>query len=403
MKKEISSLLLLVLLIFSATNAFAAQVDSSNYKQIVIMSEGGENMSSTSYKTGIAVGIINGIITSASYINKLGFFHTWLLANDQPCTSASQCEGGFCCSNLCKSSACPSPGGGTGGVGGEGAAVAGGGGGGYFNITPPEKEAKLGNGFSVSPSSIKEHIALGDEKTNSIVIRNTGNSALSFKLKVLTIDSFVSLSQSSFSLSAGDEQSIDINIIGKKIGSYIGEIEIESEGIKKSVIVVLEIESEQVLFDAKLDIPADYKEVKAGGELKAQITLLNVGPPRKVDVTTTFIIKDTRGTIIDESSETFAVEKQTSFVKSFKIPSNLQPGNYLAVVEVRYEKSFAVSSELFRVVGEEGLIVKVSRLNITFISILLTLVVILSLLLYLLMSRGNVLDRVFSKRHRKRK
>jgi hypothetical protein len=209
------------------------------------------------------------------------------------------------------------------------------------------------NDFSISPFSIKEHLALGLAKTKTITIRNTGTASLNFNLNVAAISDFVFLSDTSFTLEPGQEKAVEANIIGKKLGSYIGEIEARAAGIKKSISAIIEVESEQVLFDAKMDIPSGYREVRAGDDLKAQITLLNVGPPRKVDVTTTYLIKDRLGNVVYESSEIFAVEKQSSFVKSFKVPKNLPAGDYLAIVELRYENSFAVSSELFRILPKE--------------------------------------------------
>jgi hypothetical protein len=146
MKKPIILILLFAFMLISIIHAY--QTNSSTYKQNVIVSVGGENVSSPSYKTTLAIGIISRIIDSASYINKLGFFYTWKLANNQPCSTDSQCEGGFCCSNLCASSTCPSaaPGGG----GGAAAVEAAGGGG--------ELEEKIQD-FSISPSSIKEQLA----------------------------------------------------------------------------------------------------------------------------------------------------------------------------------------------------------------------------------------------------
>ena len=376
-------MILLVVFIVLSFNAFAAKINSTSYKQNVIVSVGGENVTSPSYKMSIAIGIINKVINSSSFINRLGFFHTILLADEQSCTSASQCEGGFCCSNKCKSSACPSeevkP------APSAGAAAGAGGGGGGVPLLTPVEEVK---DFSISSSSIKEHIALGTAKTQTISIKNIGNTDLNFNLAITTINEIVFLSDTSFRLSAGEEKLIEVNIIGKKLGSYIGEIEISGDGIKKSVTVVVEIESEKVLFDAKIDIPSGYKEISAGEDLKAQITLLNVGPPRKVDVTTTYIIKDRLGNIVYESSETFAVEKQTSFVKSFKIPKNLKPGDYLAIIEVRYENSFAVSSELFKVLPkEETTIQKAVKSTKALVFVFVIFVGLMFLFIYLLVPK----------------
>ncbi|MEK6946054.1 MAG: hypothetical protein AABX32_00450 [Nanoarchaeota archaeon] len=192
---------------------------------------------------------------------------------------------------------------------------------------------------------------------------------------------------------------MELNIIGKKLGSYLGQVMIKSGDIGRAVDVIIEVESENVLFDAKIDIPSAYREVEAGGELKAQITLLNVGPPRKVDVTITYTIKDKSGNIVYESSETFAVEKQTSFVKSFKIPKELQPGDYLAIVELRYEKSFAVSSELFKIVPKSGLAAKAlasSKLTITLL--IAVLAGLIFLFTYLIVPKKTVTNKLGRKK-----
>ncbi|MCH8329532.1 MAG: hypothetical protein IIB81_04020, partial [Nanoarchaeota archaeon] len=93
--------------IIAASISYSFQTNSSSYKQSLIVSSGGDTVNSSNYKSYVATGIIAGITNSSTYKNWLGFFYTWLLGDDQPCTSASQCEGGYCCSNLCKSSACP--------------------------------------------------------------------------------------------------------------------------------------------------------------------------------------------------------------------------------------------------------------------------------------------------------
>jgi len=372
----------LIFLVFSI-NAFAAQINSTGYKQNVVVSVGGQNSSSASYKTNIAVGIINGIINSTSFISKLGFFHFLLLAGNQPCTANSQCEGGFCCSSLCSSSACSTGGTTTGGGGSSAAPSSAGGGGG----TPVVETPKTVNDFSVTPSSIQEQIPLGASKTSAIIIRNTGSTQLDFALSISTINDFVSLSSSGFSLGPGQEKSLDINIIGKQLGSYFGEIRVAAAGIEKAVTIVLDIQSTQVLFDVKIDIPSAYKEVEPGEDLKTQITLFNVGSGKKVDVTPTYIIKDKGGSVVYESSETFAVEVQKSYTKTIRMPKDLNPGDYLAIVELRYENSFAVSSELFKIVQKKPEAVSIPALNTSITFVFIIFAGLLSLFVYLLAPR----------------
>ena len=118
--RVIKTLILILMIAIAVNLSYAFQANSSNFKLSTgTVSSGGDKVNSSSYKNYVATGIIGGTVNSSTYKNSLGFFYTWLLADNQPCTSASQCQGGFCCSNLCKSNSCP--------VAPEEAAAAGGG------------------------------------------------------------------------------------------------------------------------------------------------------------------------------------------------------------------------------------------------------------------------------------
>ena len=336
--------------IIAVNISYSFQTNSSNYKQFpLIVSSGGEIVNSSNYKSYAATGIIAGVINSSTYKNWLGFFYTWLLADGQPCTANNQCEGGYCCSNLCSSSACPTEEEEVPAAAAAGGGAAGGGGaGGVFIPTEEEKE------FTLSPEVVKTKFALGETSEETLKIKNTGDSNLSISLKIEGVKEYLSLSDTSFELKAGEEKEVTLSFIAKNVGSFTGQLIASSDEIEKSVPIILEVISKLVLFDVKLDIPSDYAEVEAGDDLKAQITLLNVGAPEKVDVFATYFIKDLRGNIIYEETETFAVEKQMSYAKSFRINEFVQQGNYVAVIEIRYADSFAVSSQLFRVVEEKA-------------------------------------------------
>jgi len=333
------------------------QTNSSNYRNFpLVVSSGGDIANSSSYKTYTATGIIAGIINSSNYKNLLGFFYTWLLANGQSCNSAKQCEGGFCCSNVCRSSTCPVAGGAAGGSGsGGGGGGEGGGGGGGGGIVVGEKAD-----FSVSLQSIKEKIALGESSERSLTFKNTGDIDLIISLSAEGIEDYMSISDNFLKLAPGEETDVSLSFIARRLGAFIGQMVAAAEGVEKSVTVILEFISGKVLFDVKLDIPSAYAVISPGDTLKTQMTLINVGSPEKVDVFTTYFIKDLNGNTIHEESETFAVEKQKSFPKSFKIPEGVMLGSYVVIAEVRYADSFAISSHIFNVEERKGLVEKMA-------------------------------------------
>lgn len=336
--------LFLVIALFSSANALKSE--SSSYKSTsMVASSGGETLESSSYRNIVSVGIIAGKSTSSNYINEFGFAQTILHADGQPCTTAGQCEGGFCCSSLCQNSACPTPS----APSGEAGAAGGGGGGGGAIIAPAEvTEAD----FSISPSSLQFQLTLGDSSSKSIIVANTGSRDLSFSASLSGESQYLSLSDTSFSLFPNQQKTIIVTANGNKVGSYVGEIKIDAGGITKTAPFVAEVESTQTLFDVKLDILSEYKQVVPGGTLRMQVTLINIGAGRNANAEVTYLIKDAAGKIIYESSESLEVEKQISYLKEIKIPKDAAFGDYIAIIELKYANSFAVSSELFKVVKE---------------------------------------------------
>ena len=375
--RNIKVLIFFFVFIVAASTCYPYQPNSTNFRLFpLIISTGGEIINSSSYKNYVATGIINGLINSSTYINLFGFYHTWLLGDNQPCTLDSQCQGGYCCSNLCSSSACPAAAvAAAAAAGGEAAA----GGGGFFK---KEKD------YSVSPSSIKTKLTLGEITEKTLTIKNTGESNLTVSLTVEDINKFVSLSENTVDVEAGEQKEVTLKFIGNSVGGFVGQIIAIADDIVKSVPVIIEVITQLVLFDVKLDIPSEYSEVEPGDDLNAQITLLNVGAPEQVDVFATYFIKDLRGNIIYEETETFAVEKQISYLKSFNIHETMEPGSYVVVAEIRYIDSFAVSSQLFRVVEKKAFVGIESITKNTTLMIFLTFIIaiVISMLTYKLVS-----------------
>mgnify|MGYP001193894251 CR=1 FL=1 len=347
--------------------SFASQTESTNYKiSTGVVSSGGGLVNSSSYKNYVATGIIAGVMNSSVYHNWLGFFYTWLLADGEQCRLSTQCQGNFCCEYRCASSGCPVAAPAASGGGGEGT---GGGGGGFF-VARGEKD------YTVNPNNVKVKLVLGENAEKTLVVENTGRTNVTISLDVETVEQYLSLSEKSFNLKIDESVRITLDFIGRNVGSFVGRITAIAEDIIKSVPIIVEVITELVLFDVKLDIPFEYSEVEPGDELKIQITLLNVGAPEKVDVFATYFIKDLSGNIIYEETETFAVEKQISYPKTFKIHESTVPESYVAIAEIRYADSFAVSSQLFRVVEKKEFVATELITKNTSLMVLLGLIII---------------------------
>lgn len=331
MNKKLLILFLDLILIINI--AYAHETNSSNYTfEFGVSSSSGINTSSPSYETGIFAGI-SGNLSSGNYSTCIGFLCTLFHLDGEPCTSNAECLGGYCCSNICQSTPCIVPPTGPGGGG----------------VTAPAAILAR-KSFKVSPGSIKTKLTVGKSTIEQLTTKNTGDAKLDFALSVEALEDFILITKDSFSLNANEETVIDLRIFsGAKPGLYTGSILIQANGLKRKIPVILEIITEKVLFDVKLDLPLKYREIQQGENLKTQISLFSMGIAKKVDVILHYLIKDLKNNLLAEESETFAVENQASFTKTF-YTEDLIPGSYVVAIEARYADSFAVSSDTFKVV-----------------------------------------------------
>lgn len=372
----------LIIAILTALLPLSLAVSSSgNYQISAQATSGSDNVSSATYRQIVGVGIIGSLLSSSTYLNKLGFFNTVLLANGQPCATASQCQGGFCCSSSCASSSCPSGGSGSsssgGGGGGGGAAGGYSGGGGGGGLTASSAIQPLPT-FSIAPDPIHFSLTLGSQNSSTIKVTNRWERSLNGTASILTVGDFISLDIGTLTnLGSGESATLTLNALGRRLGSHFGILSVSLGGVTKTADLLIDVESDQVLFDVKMDISPSYKTLSQREPLRAQITLFNVGVGRRVDVMVTYLIKDTTGRVVSEESETFAVLGEKSYAHQFQL-SKLPPGKYLAAVEVRYENAFAVSSDIFSVAeGEPRILAEIAKSNTTFFLALLALSLVL--------------------------
>ncbi len=130
------------------------------------------------------------------------------------------------------------------------------------------------------------------------------------------------------------------------------------------------------LFDINVEIPRQFQRVGPGDELSAEITLLRAEGIGKIDVLVEYIIKNKKGEEVLFMKETVAVETRTSFVKTFKIPEDKEPGVYTLYIKVIYNGETADSITSFTV-GKK------SFLKGEYI-IIIIIIIIIMLLLFIL-------------------
>ncbi|MBT3405308.1 hypothetical protein HOC29_03945 [archaeon] len=149
--------------------------------------------------------------------------------------------------------------------------------------------------------------------------------------------------------------SVKFNSAGLLPGVYFGNIRIKTSAEMLMLPVILEVESQDLFFDADLDIPPAYSSVSPGENLVVQVKVFDLtfgtngfnNPSVNID----YSIYRQDGVLLVSEEDSLIVDKTASFSKSFQLSKDLERGNYFSVVQVKYGSSIGVSSAIFTIDG----------------------------------------------------
>jgi len=154
-------------------------------------------------------------------------------------------------------------------------------------------------------------------------------------------------------------------------------------GFEKKLNGIVEVESAKPLFDVDIEVLPQYKSVFPGEEIFLEVSLFNIRGFGRVDVNLEYSIKDFEGKLITSEQETVAIETQAKFSRDLSIPSDTQPGTYIASVKVTFEDSVGISSDLFEVKAKSIRLYPVGLKNQSLFLIPIIIVLILGVPLYI--------------------
>jgi hypothetical protein len=212
--------------------------------------------------------------------------------------------------------------------------------------------------FEIIPESIYIKMKQGETQTEIITIKNTGTSVLNIEITEDKLTNFIKIDKPALSLAAGKTETITIDFLAREDtvpDLYIGKLIVKAGGIEKEIIVALDVESKESLFDVEVEIPSQYLKTPPGEDIMASIKIYNLGTNNTADALVEYTVKDNKGIVIAIASDTVAVETQMSYIKTINIPENTPIGRYTLYIVVNYEGKIASSSVFFEVAEEKSL------------------------------------------------
>lgn len=244
---------------------------------------------------------------------------------------------------------------------------------------------------------LKVAIRKGGEAISNVRITNTGSRPKPFLVGIKEMGNLASIKEDKFSLLPNEQKIIEINFSAKGTfpGVHLGQLEVFSDKESKVIPIILEIQSETVLFDSNINLFPTGAEIFPGQRLSAEIKIFDLASVGLSNVDVSYYIKDFAGaTIFSETEENMIVDNKYTFTKTLSLPPNLADGNYAFVTIVGYDGSVGTSSLFFNVGGEVqkgGNGELLSEKNTFYIAFGFLFLIFFLLLIYALFSRDRVL------------
>src|SRR3989339_519447 len=132
-------------------------------------------------------------------------------------------------------------------------------------------------------------------------------------------------------------------------GLYVGKLIISADNLIKEVLIAINVESKDSLFDVNVFIPSQFKSLFPGEELLAKIEIINLGEIENVNADIIYSVKNDEGFEILSGLESLKISRRADLVKTFVLPEEILPGVYALYVEVIYNNKIASSTEFFHV------------------------------------------------------
>jgi hypothetical protein len=205
--------------------------------------------------------------------------------------------------------------------------------------------------FSLDNLFIPVQIKRGLPRLEIITITNNKNTDLQVNISQDNLTNFAFTPESSIILKPNEKREIDINLYvpeSEKRDFVSGNINFQSAGLKKSVIIILDIREKTALFDIKTTL---FQKILIPGQRAiANIKILNFGDLRNFDVQLQSSIIDPQNNTYDSKKEMFAINDSSTKSVSLNLPRNIPLGKYFFSSTVSYQNVSANSYDSFEVI-----------------------------------------------------
>lgn len=238
--------------------------------------------------------------------------------------------------------------------------------------------------FELSETFFSFEIKKGENYKKVITITNIGNKNLIIDVSVSLSKKFIFIDQENFTLKIGESKKINFDIFlpeKEETKVYTGTITFNSSDTKKIINFILDVKDKLPLFDIKTTVLGKY--VFPGGNVKADLVVLNLGDLKNIDVELEYFISGFDNKTYSLKKESVAINDSFKKKIFLETPKDVEIGSYLFHSKVSYENITANSYDTFFIERASQIIWIIILLVNVF------LIISMGLLIILLSNRGK--------------
>ena len=257
----------------------------------------------------------------------------------------------------------------------------------FFGIRYSNKES-----FSVNNLLVRLTIPIGSESVSNLKITNNEDFEQNFKISFSDLEGVASTEINEFTLNSKDSKEIQIYFKDskKEIGTYFGQIIIETSKFSTKIPTVIEIEETDPFFAITQNSILRYDTIFPEGKLGINIKIFNLRDRNSHNIEVDYNIQNSDGEIVFFEEENLIIEKSLETSKIIDLPKTLPVGEYLFTVHITGENKESISGHLFSISEKKSGFFSGNLLFFTTI-IIVFLIGILVLFFYLIKSGDKLL------------
>lgn len=207
--------------------------------------------------------------------------------------------------------------------------------------------------LSVNSPVIHASASQGEFVSQDLSILNQGRSQ---KLSISSkqANPFFTFEDSLIILNEGESYSISLKFDSVKLskGIYVGSIQIDGEFDSIIVPAILEVPSEQTLFDISIIENPSYSQLSPGSSFSPNINVYNLRSIES-DATLEIALYDLEGSILTRSVQEVNVLNSVEINPSLDIPDSISYGQYVLAIKVIRGDSVGTASSVVSVSEEK--------------------------------------------------